>query len=44
LPALITRYLQEPQRGQEQGAAGHQLIAIHSGATARTVALLRGLV
>jgi 3-deoxy-D-manno-octulosonic-acid transferase len=44
LPALLTRYLQDPQLGQEQGEAGHQLIAIHSGATARTVALLRTLV
>ena len=44
LPALLTRYLQDPQRGQQQGAAGYQLIAIHSGATARTVALLRRLV
>jgi 3-deoxy-D-manno-octulosonic-acid transferase len=44
LPALIRRYLQEPQLGQQQGAAGHQLIATHSGATDRTVALLRRLV
>jgi 3-deoxy-D-manno-octulosonic-acid transferase len=44
LPALLTHYLQEPQLGQQQGAAGRQLIAAHSGATARTVALLRTLV
>jgi 3-deoxy-D-manno-octulosonic-acid transferase len=44
LPALIVRYLHDLQLGQEQGRAGHQLIAAHSGATARTVALLRTLV
>ena len=44
LPALVTRYLQDPQLGEQQGAAGRQLIATHSGATARTVALLRTLV
>lgn len=44
LPGLMTRYLQDPQLGQQQGAAGHRLIAAHSGATARTVALLRTLV
>jgi 3-deoxy-D-manno-octulosonic-acid transferase len=44
LPALLTRYLQDPQLAQEQGAAGRQLIATHTGATARTVALLRMLV
>jgi 3-deoxy-D-manno-octulosonic-acid transferase len=44
LPTLIQQYLQEPQLGEQQGAAGHRLIAAHSGATARTVALLRTLV
>jgi 3-deoxy-D-manno-octulosonic-acid transferase len=44
LPALLTRYLQEPQLVEQQGMAGRQLIATHSGATARTVALLRTLV
>lgn len=44
LPALLTRYLRDPQLGQQQGAAGRQLIAAHSGATARTVALLQALV
>ena len=44
LPALVTRYLQDPQLGQQQGAAGRQLIAAHRGATARTVAHLQTLV
>ena len=44
LLALLKSYLQDPQLGLQQGAAGYQLIAAHSGATARTVALLRTLV
>ncbi len=44
LPALIARYLHDFSLRQQQGAAGHQLIAAHAGATARTVALLRTLV
>ena len=44
LPALLTRYLQDPQLGQQQGAAGRQLVVTHAGATARTVALLRTVV
>jgi len=44
LPALIARYLHDLLLRQQQGAAGHQLIAAHAGATARTVALLRTLV
>jgi 3-deoxy-D-manno-octulosonic-acid transferase len=44
LPALLTRYLQDPQLAQQQGTAGRQLIATHAGATARTVALLQTLV
>ena len=44
LPALIARYLHDLPLRQQQGAAGHQLIAAHTGATARTVALLRTLV
>ena len=44
LPTLLSRYLQDPQLGQMQGAAGRQLIAAHSGATVRTVDLLRTLV
>ena len=44
LPALLTRYLQDPQLAEQQGRAGRQLMAAHAGATARTVALLRTLV
>ena len=44
LPALIAHYLHDLSLRQQQGAAGHQLIAAHAGATARTVALLRTLV
>lgn len=44
LPELIIGYLHDPQLMQQQGAAGQQLIALHAGATARTVALLRSLV
>lgn len=44
LPALVSRYLLDPQWGLQQGRAGHQLIALHAGATARTIALLQTLV
>ena len=44
LPALLTRYLHDPQLGQQQGAAGAKLVAAHAGATSRTVELLQGLV
>jgi len=44
LPALLAHYLHDPQLVQQQGAAGQELIALHAGATARTVALLRRLV
>lgn len=44
LPGVISRYLQDPQLGQEQGRAGQRLMDLHAGATTRTVALLRSLV
>lgn len=44
LPALLSRYLHDSQLMEQQGAAGRQLIGLHSGATARTVALLQTLV
>lgn len=44
LPALLTRYLQNPQWGQQQGAAGEKLVAAHAGATIRTIKLLQALV
>lgn len=44
LPALLMRYLHDPQWGEEQGAAGEKLVAAHAGATARTVGLLQALV
>lgn len=44
LTELIAHYLQDPLLGRKQGRAGLELIAIHAGATDRTVALLRTLV
>lgn len=44
LRELVARYLSNPQLAAQQGRAGQQLIALHAGATARTVALLQTLV
>ncbi|MDZ4185396.1 MAG: 3-deoxy-D-manno-octulosonic acid transferase [Desulfuromonadales bacterium] len=44
LPELLIRYLQNPQWGEQQGAAGEKLVAAHAGATIRTIGLLQALV
>lgn len=44
LPEMVARYLHDSQLAEEQGAAGKELVALHAGATARTVAQLRTLV
>jgi len=43
LAAALRALLEEPSRGQRMGAAGRRIVEAHRGATARTAALVEGL-